>query len=568
VSRDIKRILFFQLPRLENEILGEAENLPIAGFYLRHALDREGRNLAHDSLFLSPDDLTLDDAHLVEQVVDRAPDLLCATLYLWNIERTLHVLKGIKKSLPKIRIVAGGPEVAPLHPFLLRSRVPDVVVAGEGEAVLPSIVAALRGGGRTDFRRVAWKRERGYEWGRGPAPILSLAQALPPPTHSGWRPDPNGLAYLETVRGCPMGCTYCRYSQMRRKLGLMTPEEVRDRVRILMDRGARNIRFVDPTLNAHPAFREILAALRRLNRAGAVEFFGEIQADALTEGEISLLAGAGFREVEAGVQSLNPQVLRSIRRPLQLAALERNLHLMGRAGITVTVDLMYGLPGQRLEDVLESLQWAKQFEGADGQCLQTLLLPGTRLRKNRRRWEMKAKDRPPYGVECTGSLSSEEIRVIEEEINRTWATDCMTGKFVGHRLPDLFEERVSIGVDALKETKVVPGVSSRRALIFHGPGLYLQREKIHAMVRQAIEGEPHMLWQFVLDPESEEPLDLIEEMIDVIRAYPPLWLDRFSSVAAWDRLASRRIFVLLKRGRSYSSSWIRAAEELLEDAFY
>ena len=141
-------------------------------------------------------------------------------------------------------------------------------------------------------------------------------------------------------------------------------------------------------------------------------------------------------------------------------------------------------------------------------------------------------------------------------------------KRVVDRLPDLFEEQVKVRLEDSGEKEVPPGVSSRRALIIQGRGLYLHRERIHAMVRRAIEEEPHMLWQFVLNPEEEEPLNLMEEMIDVIHAYPSQWLDRFSSVAAWERVASRRIFVLLKRGRTYSRAWIKAAEELLEDAFY
>ena len=115
-TKQIKRVLFLQLPRLENEILGEQENLPIAGFYLHHALQGHGRSSGREALFLSPQDQALDDAHLVQRVVHCAPDLICATLYLWNIERTLHILKKIKEFLPEIRMIVGGPEVAPLSP--------------------------------------------------------------------------------------------------------------------------------------------------------------------------------------------------------------------------------------------------------------------------------------------------------------------------------------------------------------------------------------------------------------------------------------------------------------------
>jgi hypothetical protein len=77
-----------------------------------------------------------------------------------------------------------------------------------------------------------------------------------------------------------------------------------------------------------------------------------------------------------------------------------------------------------------------------------------------------------------------------------------------------------------------------------------------------------MLWQFVLQPEHEEPLDLFDDMLAEIRKWPLLWMDRFASVAGWNRIASRRVFVLLKPSGRYSRSWVEAAENLLEDHFY
>jgi hypothetical protein len=72
----------------------------------------------------------------------------------------------------------------------------------------------------------------------------------------------------------------------------------------------------------------------------------------------------------------------------------------------------------------------------------------------------------------------------------------------------------------------------------------------------------------VLAPAEEFPLDLLEEMIDLIRSFPPLWIDRFASVAGWNRIASRRILILLGKNRTFAPDWILAAQTLLEDHFY
>jgi len=562
-----QKLLFLQLPRVENDTAA-GENLPMASRYLFHAAERAGLSSKYEPRWLPHEEEELDDRHLLENILDWQPDLIAATLYLWNIERTLHLLRRVGRALASVKVIVGGPEVAFQHPFLFRTGIPDVAVVGEGETVFPQILSALAKGHQADFRQVAWKTGRRYSWGRLPSPNVSLQECLPPAHHSSWKPDPVGMAYLETGRGCPLRCSYCRYGHLRRKTTFLDETEVSRRVRTLMDRGAKEIRFVDPVFNANPAFQNILNSLRKLNRKGRLRFFAEVQADLLTPDQIRGLAEAGFSELEAGVQSLDPQVLKRIRRSVSFVPLESNLRLMADEGIRVTIDLMYGLPGQTLQEVRHSLEWAWQFKGANVQCLQTLLLPGTDLRTERRRWRIQADDRPPYGVRSTSTLSPEDIRSLEEFMHRKSPLDCMTENFVATTLPDLFKERIPLDLTKQQWDDRIPGVTSRRALIFKAPSLFAHRKKLTAMVRKAISSEPNILWQFVLQPEHEEPLDLFDDMIAEIRKRPLLWTDRFASVAGWDRIASRRIFVLLKPSARYCRSWIEATKALLEDHFY
>ena len=80
--------------------------------------------------------------------------------------------------------------------------------------------------------------------------------------------------------------------------------------------------------------------------------------------------------------------------------------------------------------------------------------------------------------------------------------------------------------------------------------------------------EPDMLWQFVLAPLQEEPLDLLEALIAAVRRLPPHWLDRLVSPAGTRRFASRRVFVWLPRGHAFDRSWCEEAEALLGDVFH
>ena len=76
-----------------------------------------------------------------------------------------------------------------------------------------------------------------------------------------------------------------------------------------------------------------------------------------------------------------------------------------------------------------------------------------------------------------------------------------------------------------------------------------------------------MLWQFVLAPAAEEPLDLMDMLIRTLRRFPPHLIDRYGGARAAGKLASRRVFVLLKRGRRYDPAWLRAVDNLLQQHF-
>ncbi len=563
-------LLFIQLPQLDNDVGEDHENLPLAAAYLAHAAARAGETRWYQPLRLTAADELLDNAHLTGRLLNRRPAIVAATLYLWNVERTLRVLRAVRRRAPAVKIVVGGPEVARSHPFLFRNGVADAAVAGEGEAVFPAILRALRGAGpRPDFTTVAWRLPDGrYAWGSNTPSAPDLSEALPPPHATVWRPDGHGMAYLETSRGCPLTCAYCRYHHLRAGMSVLPVDEVIERVRVLRARGAREIRFIDPMFNAHPRFTELLLALAQLNAGGAVAFFAEILADRLTAEQAALLKRANFTEVEVGLQCRRPAVLKAVRRAGTPARIENGLRLMTRQGMRVTLDLMYALPRQRRRDVLSDLKWAAPLRRVNVQCMQTLLLPGTTLRRERKRWGLAADPRPPYGVRSTASMTEDDLRAVEAAlaVNPRLRSDARAARFVGRRLPDIFPETVVLEV-AAGLPAVCPGRTARRAVCLRGADLFARRSALAAFITRAVRAEPDNLWQFVLEPRHEEPLDLLDALLAALRAEPPHLLDRYAAASLSGRLAARRIFMRLL-GRRFDPGWMDAAERTLRAACY
>jgi hypothetical protein len=566
-----KKVLFIQLPHLDNDVVGVNENVQLASAYLTWSAKRAGLAGMHSFMTTDPAFDLLDDHNAVNCIVSRMPDILAATLYAWNVERTLWILRQVRKRCSGISILIGGPEVARNHPSLFRADPPfDAAVSGEGELIFPDLLRYLSGGPKPAFRSVALPGRGGFEWGTKPLPVSQLPDLLPPPGFMACGPDKNGIAYMETSRGCPLHCMFCCYNQRRRGVSFLGAAEVERRVRALRKQGAAEIRLVDPTFNSNPDFNNILKRLSVLNRNRDMLFFAEVRAETITPEHARLLRSANFAALEVGVQSMDKRVLSAIRRPTNLERLAQGIRDLSRRRIHLTVDIMSGLPGQTFADVRRSLRWASRIFPGRLQFMHTLLLPGTELRNKRHSLGLHAQRLPPYRVESTQSLSAAGMRDAELlAFQYTGAApDCLTRVFVGHRLPDLFGEQIRVLASSISDCDLTAGRQARKSLIITGSDLYAERRNILRLLYRAVHSEPRALWQFVLAPEREEPLDLLDQMIEQLRLAPAHFLDRLTVMPREGMLASRRIFIQLKSGHRFSRDWQSQAEELLRTIFY
>jgi len=548
------KLLFLQLPRLDHDVTSPGENTMLAAACLTSALERSTESVHWEILPALREQETGSDRILLEALEQMQPAVIAATCTLWNIERTLDLLRQARQQMPHLKVVLGGPEIVENHPLPL-NRVADALCIGEGEPHFPTILQHLR---------TASRKNKPLIYRACDAKPLRLADALPPPDHPINKPDAFGMAYLETNRGCPMKCAFCCYNLRRNVTTCLEPKEVAERIRILRKRGAKEIRLVDPTFNAHPDFEEMLKMMRRENRDKKIAFFVEIRADTLTEKQAKLMAEAHITEAEVGVQSTDPKVLKIIRRPLNEEKVFRGIEALLRHGIKPTVDFMYALPAQDAEDMKRSLAWLARFgEAIHPQFLPTLLLPGTELRDRAKELKLRAQKLPPYRVLSTDRLTSSQLAMIEQEAAELLGGfDSPTPRFVGRRLEGLFNPKGR--TQGLKD----PRTQEQNRTTLYFDFTYETFPEIIAAIKQAVAREPHILWQFVVTLDEEIPLDFIESLITVIRGLPSHWLDRLISPLDQPKLVARRLFIRFTPAATISAAWKAEAEDILRNAFH
>src|SRR5262249_16161997 len=117
------------------------------------------------------------------------------------------------------------------------------------------------------------------------------------------------MLLLETSRGCRYRCRFCYYWKSYDKTYFLADETIRASLRHAVDRGAREVFLLAPTLNQRKDFPDLLRLLAECNPARQFTYFGELRGEGVTAETARLLREANFTEVEVGLQSIEPDAM-------------------------------------------------------------------------------------------------------------------------------------------------------------------------------------------------------------------------------------------------------------------
>jgi hypothetical protein len=214
---------------------------------------------------------------------------------------------------------------------------------------------------------------------------------------------------VETSRGCRGACLFC--TSAGHELREFPLDRVKAEVEAIHQAGIRDVRVLDRTFNEDEERALALLDLFRETGAG-IRFHLEIDPGRMTERLAAALSRfrPGLLHVEAGVQSLDENVMRqSGRRGKPGAVLEGLRLLAGVWGLEVHADLVAGLPGSTWAGLKQDLTLLTLLGVHEIQLEILKLLPGTRLESQRDRLGVVASPVPPYEVLRTPTFSADEL---------------------------------------------------------------------------------------------------------------------------------------------------------------
>ncbi|KQR54672.1 coproporphyrinogen III oxidase [Leifsonia sp. Leaf336] len=135
-----------------------------------------------------------------------------------------------------------------------------------------------------------------------------------------------------------------------------------------------------PTLLPPDDLGSMLGAVRDAwGIATGAEVTTEANPDSVDADDLRRLAGAGFTRVSFGMQSAVPSVLATLERTHDPERIPLVVRWAREAGLQVSLDLIYGTPGETLDDWSRSLDAALACEPDHVSAYALIVEPGTKL---------------------------------------------------------------------------------------------------------------------------------------------------------------------------------------------
>ena len=181
-----------------------------------------------------------------------------------------------------------------------------------------------------------------------------------------------------------------------------------------------------PTMLDTAELAEILTGLReRIGIAPGAEVTLEANPDTVTREGLMQLADAGFTRVSFGMQSAVPAILKTLDRTHTPERVPVVVQWAKEAGLSTSVDLIYGTPGESLADWETSLRAALSYETDHVSAYALVVEEGTKMGAQVARGELPTPDPDDEAAkyELADALLSEVGYAWYEISNFARATD-------------------------------------------------------------------------------------------------------------------------------------------------
>lgn len=317
-------------------------------------------------------DLDLEADHakaLFDAIGGFKPDIVAASATTPDYPAVRDIMRQVKARHPAIMTVVGGVHVTALPDEAAGEDSFDVVVLGEGDTVIPELLAkpAAEVPGIMYRDKVSGKRVVTPK-----RPLIQDLNALPYPAwslfdvkkygHSRLSSRKNPVGLVETSRGCAFQCNFCSKLVFGSVHRVKEPKRVVDEIEYTLGCGFRELHFSDDSFTQEiERAKDVCREITRRTLVFPWSLMNGIRADMVDAEFFALAKKAGCWQVGFGIETGDQGVLDRIGKKISLDDTRRAVALAGKAGINTFGFFILGLAGETEESIARTVAFAKSL---------------------------------------------------------------------------------------------------------------------------------------------------------------------------------------------------------------
>ncbi len=321
------------------------------------------------------------------------PDVVGTNAVTMNFPQAAGIMQEVKRHNPDIITMMGGPHVSfDIDNALSHYPELDLIVIGEGEQTLSELIPVIAS-------RREWSTINGIAYRDGdrivitpPRELIEDLDALPlPARHLLHISRYQALGFpvsIITSRGCPNKCIFCLGRRMVGHKGrFRNAKLVVDEIEHILTYGFTRINIADDLFTASK--KRVAELCEEINRRG-IRFtwsaFARVNTVDLEM--LRVMKDAGCDSISFGIESGNPDMLERVKKGITLDQARTAVRLSKEAGLRTHASFMVGLPGETLETLRDSRQFAQELDIEHGYHFLSPF-PGTTVREEIENYDLE-----------------------------------------------------------------------------------------------------------------------------------------------------------------------------------
>ena len=393
------------------------------------------------------------------------PQIVGFQVFSYDFDSVVRSIEILKQVSPETIVLIGGAHVSATSDTVLDEiSGADFGFAGEGEIGLPMLARRILGNEEVPLENIP-----GLIWRNGSS-IHANSRAgtedldrlgfqawdlTPPASYDG---SPQGgfykkfpIAPILTTRGCPYLCTFCGsgvnmgHNLRNRSMGHVMDEMVM----LYNDYGVREFHIIDDMFNFYKnRVIEFCQGIKDRNLDISYTFPNGLRLNQLDRETLQMMKDTGAYAFTVGIESGSQRILNTMKKGLTLELIEEKVNLINAVGLEPSGFFIIGYPGETVDDINATIQFAKRLKLKRAHFSNFLPLPGTEATK--RLVENKEIEKPDWGT-----LFYSKVSYTPRGITRKQLKQLQRRAFLEFHLRPHILFRILLEIKSAKQLKMI-----------------------------------------------------------------------------------------------------------------